>query len=179
MSLLPVLTFPHKNLKLTSKQVKEINPTIEQLVADMFDTMYTQNGIGLAAPQVNELIRVIVVDIPLERDPENETPDPLALINPEIIAQEGTIQFDEGCLSCPELIVLVDRFDKIKVRYQDVSGKKCELETSGLKSVCIQHEIDHLNGVLLVDRVSRLERDLYKNKRIKMAKSENDLAGIL
>lgn len=143
----------------------------------MYETMYLENGIGLAAPQVGELIRVVVIDIPIADpiDPSKQSRDAIALINPEIKHGEGLIQFEEGCLSCPELIVKVDRFNKIQVAYQNLEGQACQLETDGLKAVCIQHEIDHLNGVLLVDKMSRLERDVYRNQRIRIAKEESEL----
>lgn len=181
MSLLEVLKYPNKRLKEKSKEVKEFIPSIEQLVEEMFKTMYAKNGIGLAAPQVGELIRVIVMDIPIEDpiDPEKHTPDPISLINPKIIHGEGLIQYEEGCLSCPELIIKVDRQKKITVSYQTIEGKSCELKTSGLKAVCIQHEIDHLNGVLLVDRLSDMDRKDYSQHRLKIAKSEKDLVNVL
>lgn len=181
MSLLHILTFPNKRLKEVSGKVEKVGNTHEQLVRDMFETMYASAGIGLAAPQVGELIRVIVLDVGLKdsKDPEKHHPDPVALINPEIISGEGNIVWEEGCLSCPELIVKVDRFNKVDVSFLDVEGKACKLSAEGLKAVCIQHEIDHLNGVLLADRISRLERDMYKTKRIKIAKEEKDMADVL
>ncbi len=181
MSLIQVLKYPNKKLKEKSLVIKNIGQTIQDLVKNMFETMYLENGIGLAAPQVGELIRLIVLDVPLTdpKDPDKHLSDALALINPEVIDGNGTIQFEEGCLSCPELLVTVDRLENIRVKYLDLSGKACQLDVTGLKSVCIQHEIDHLNGVLLVDKVTRIERDLYKSKRIRLAKDEKDLKGAL
>jgi len=181
MSLLSVLKYPNPFLKKKSKPVKKVSQSVVQLAEDMFETMYMENGIGLAAPQVEEGLRLIVLDVPVVDpiDPEKVTKDPLTMVNPEIVSGEGTIQFEEGCLSCPELIVLVDRLSDVKVKYLDLNGKPCEIETSGLKGVCIQHEIDHLNGILLIDKLSRLNKDLYKQKRLRIAKEEKDLATIL
>lgn len=176
-----VLKYPDKVLKQVSQEVKDMGRTIEELVQSMFETMYVENGIGLAAPQVGELLRVIVVDVPIVNpdDPKDYRSDAIALINPRITQKTGTIEFEEGCLSCPELIVKVPRADIIRVAFLDVEGRPCELDASGLKSVCIQHEIDHLDGQLLVDKVSRLERDMYRTKRIRLAKDEKDLANVL
>jgi peptide deformylase len=147
----------------------------------MFATMEQEVGIGLAAPQVGELIRLAIVDVRKQDtvDLEKFISDPVALINPEIIAGEGTISYEEGCLSCPELLVKVDRFNRVKVKYLDLEGRMCELTAEGLKAVCIQHELDHLNGILLADKISRLERNLYKSKLFKIAKDEKDLAKVL
>jgi peptide deformylase len=181
MSLLNVLKYPNKKLLEKSKALKEVSKSIQDLVRDMFETMYLEDGIGLAAPQIGENIRVIVVDVAKKDkdDPEIREPDPVALINPQIISSEGLIEFEESCLSCPDLAVWVDRKEKIKVGYWDTEGKPCELTAEGLKSVCIQHEIDHLNGILLVDKVSRFERDMYKKKRVRVLKEEKELETVL
>lgn len=184
MSQLKVYTFPDPVLREKSKPVKQITSSIEELVKSMFETMVVENGIGLAAPQVGEKLRVIVLDVPIvdPDDPDNDKkrrPDPVAMINPEIISGEGLIQFEEGCLSCPEIAVFVDRQEQIRVKYLDVSGRPLTLEAAGLKAVCIQHEIDHLNGVLLVDRLSRLKRDIYRKQRIRILRDEKDAENIL
>lgn len=181
MSLLRVLKYPDPVLKKKSHDVGKVNDSIRTLVSQMFETMYFEAGIGLAAPQVGEHLRVIVVDVPkpYPDDPQKVQSDAIALINPKIIESHGQTQFEEGCLSCPELIVKVDRASDVKVTYLDLDGKLCTLNATGLKAVCIQHEIDHLNGVLLADKVSRLERDLYKQKRIRLAKDEKDLGAVL
>ena len=178
---LEILTFPNKQLKEKSKEIKKISKTHEQLVREMFQTMYEAGGIGLAAPQVGELIRLVVVDVPIVNpiNPEKQTPDPVCFINPLVISGQGQAETEEGCLSCPELIVKVTRFDWIELQYLDLEGNQHINPFTGLKAVCIQHEIDHLNGVLLVDKVTRLERDLYRNKRIKIAQSEKDLENVL
>lgn len=181
MSELTILKFPDKRLREKSKPIKVVASSIQNLARQMFEIMYQSRGIGLAAPQVDEQIRLIVVDVPKKDpfDPEKSLPDPLVIINPEIISGEGNIQYEEGCLSCPELVVLVDRMARIKLKYLDLQGKPSQLEAGQLKAVCIQHEIDHLNGILLVDKISRLKRDLYKNQRLRIAKEEKDLATIL
>lgn len=181
MGPLLVLKFPDKRLRKPSQPLKEVTTAIRELAQAMFETMYLENGIGLAAPQVGELIRLIVLDVPKQdpNDPELHESDPLAMVNPEIRSGSGLIQFDEGCLSCPELIVTVDRQAEIRVGYWDLEGRPQEIQLSGLRGVCVQHEIDHLNGVLLVDKVSRMERDLYKKKRIREAKSEKDFVNVL
>lgn len=181
MPPLTILKFPDKRLREKSKPIKVVTSFIQDLAGQMFETMYQNHGIGLAAPQVEEHIRLIVVDV-AKKDPfdaEKNLPDPIVLINPEIILGEGNIQYEEGCLSCPELVVLVDRAAQIKLKYIDLQGKPAQLEASQLKAVCIQHEIDHLNGVLLVDKISRLKRDLYKHNRLRIAKEEKELATIL
>lgn len=182
MAKLDVLTYPNRRLKQKSKPLKDVPNSIRDLAKNMFETLYSyDNGIGLAAPQVGELIRLLIIDVPKKDpiDPEKLRPDPLCLINPKIIEKSGDTQYDEGCLSCPDLIITVDRHAKIRIGYWDLEGKPRELTLTGLKSICVQHEIDHLNGTLLVDRVSPLERDLYRNQRIKIAKSEKDLVNIL
>lgn len=176
MALLDILTYPNKELKKQSQKVEKVSSQIQDLAQDMIETMYHANGIGLAAPQIGEKLRLLVMDVPEE---ENSKPEPLVIINPEILSGEGKVEYEEGCLSCPELIVNVDRFAKVKVRFQDIEGRPCEIDLANLKGVCLQHELDHLNGTLLVDKVSRIEKDLYKNKRIKIAKNESDLKNVL
>lgn len=181
MSLLSILKFPDPFLRKKSTSVEKVSESIIKLADNMFETMYAEDGIGLAAPQVGEGLRLIVLDVPKVDaiDPEKVEKDPLAMVNPKVVSGEGTIQFEEGCLSCPELIVLVDRMAQVHVKYLNLEGKPCEIDVSGLKGVCIQHEIDHLNGILLVDKLSRLKRDLYKNQQLKIAKEEIDLATVL
>ncbi|OGQ08813.1 MAG: peptide deformylase [Deltaproteobacteria bacterium RIFCSPLOWO2_12_FULL_40_28] len=178
---LEVLKYPNKKLKKKSRSVSKVNQVIQDLARDMFETMYLDNGIGLAAPQVGELIRLIILDVALidPDHPEDHKPDPVALVNPEIEKAEGTIEYEEGCLSCPELIVPVTRSEKVWVNYLDLDGKPSKLTAEGLKAVCIQHEIDHLDGILLVDKMGRLEKDMYRKKRIRVAKDEKALANIL
>lgn len=181
MAQLSILKFPNKKLQEKSKRVGEITKSIRDLVSDMFETMYASHGIGLAASQVGELVRVMVVDVPIVDpiDPTSHLSDPVAMINPEIISGEGTVQYEEGCLSCPDLIVKVDRLAKIKIRYLDPRGSPCEISATNLKGICIQHEMDHLDGILLVDKVSVVDQDLYRNRRIRIATDETQLANIL
>ena len=181
MGFLNVLKYPNKKLLQKSKALKEVSRSIQDLARDMFETMYVEDGIGLAAPQIGENIRLIVVDVAKKDpiDPDIREPDPVVLINPEILFSEGLIEFEESCLSCPDLAVWVERKQKITVGYWNLDGKPCELIAEGLKSVCIQHEIDHLNGILLVDKVSRLEKDMYKKKRVRIIKDEKEFATVL
>lgn len=181
MSLLSVLKYPDPRLRKKSKPIARVSSSIVSLAKEMFETMVAENGIGLAAPQIGELIRLVVMDVPKVDpiDPEKVVHDKLALINPQIVHGEGTIQYEEGCLSCPELIVLVDRNEKVRVKYLDLEGRPREVGAEQLKAVCIQHEIDHLNGILLVDKLSRIEQGLYKQKRLRVAKEGKELAAIL
>ena len=181
MSSLTVLKYPDPKLRRKSKPIAKVSSSIVSLAEDMFETMVAENGIGLAAPQIGEMIRLVVMDVPKidPIDPEKIVHDKLALINPQIVHGEGKIQYEEGCLSCPELIVLVDRNEKIRVKYLDLEGRPCEIGAEQLKAVCIQHEIDHLDGILLVDKLNRIEQGLYKQKRLRVAGEEKDLATIL
>ena len=181
MSSLTVLKYPDPKLRRKSKPIAKVSSSIVSLAEDMFETMVAENGIGLAAPQIGEMIRLVVMDVPKidPIDPEKIVHDKLALINPQIVHGEGKIQYEEGCLSCPELIVLVERNEKIRVKYLDLEGRPCEIGAEQLKAVCIQHEIDHLDGILLVDKLNRIEQGLYKQKRLRVAGEEKDLATIL
>lgn len=179
--MLTVLTYPDKHLRGLSKEIPEISSAVRQLAKEMLATMYAGNGIGLAAPQVGEGIRLIVLDVPIvdPANPQNRVPDPMILVNPVIVKSEGKVESDEGCLSCPELIVTVDRAAQIEVTFQNLEGKVSRDSVAGLKAVCIQHEIDHLNGILLVDKLGRLDRDFYKKRRTRLARDEKELAAIL
>ena len=157
-----ILTYPNPVLNEISKPVTVFDRDLGVLVDDMLETMYPANGIGLAAPQIGVLQRVIVVDI---SDKRNE---PLHFINPEVTWKEGKICMEEGCLSVPDYRDDVERPAHIKVRAQDKTGKTFELEADELLAVCIQHEIDHLNGILFVNKISRLKREFFRrwfNKR--------------
>jgi peptide deformylase len=134
------------------------------LLGDMVETMYAHDGVGLAAPQIGESLRAIIVDAS-GADPEG--PGLLKMVNPEIVSQEGEIEFEEGCLSVPDLRVTMKRSAKIRARYLDENGKEQEIDAEGLLAVAIQHEIDHLDGRLIIDNVSRLKRDMYTRKRKK------------
>ena len=166
MSTLAILEFPDKRLRKQAKKVTEINHTIRSLVDDLFETMYEAKGVGLAATQVNIHQRIIVIDVSEDKD------EPLCLINPQIIFEEGKEESEEGCLSVPNFFENVTRAETIKVKAQDKEGIEFELEADGLLAVCIQHEIDHLEGKLFVDYISALKRNRIKTKLVKIHKKE-------
>ena len=161
MSILKIYQYPEQVLRKETKKITAFDETLTKLVADMGETMYDAPGIGLAAPQIGESLKLIVVDT--TKDPEGEK-EFLALINPEIVGHEGEQVDEEGCLSVPELTANVDRYKKITVSYQDLEGKSQELTTEDRFAVVLQHEIDHLNGILFLDHLSTLKRTLYKKK---------------
>ena len=162
--ILNILKYPDKRLRTIAKPVVRVDETIKQQVKDMFETMYEATGIGLAATQVNFHQRIIVIDI---SDQYNE---PICLINPEIIEESGEIQCEEGCLSVPDYYEIVVRANDIKVKALNQNGESFELEASEMLSVCIQHEIDHLNGILFVDHLSKLKQKRLKKKTEKKVK---------
>jgi peptide deformylase len=172
MALRPVLQFPDPRLKRTSEPVGKITDEIRELAADMIEVMYDEPGIGLAAPQVGEGIRLVVMDTDWT-DEEGEK-DPKAIVNPEILEREGSITWTEGCLSVPDFQADVDRASRIKVKYMDLDGHEVVEDCEELRAVCFQHEIDHLDGVLFIDRISRLKRSLYAKKRKKALRLEED-----
>ncbi|MES9844698.1 MAG: peptide deformylase [Candidatus Sedimenticola sp. PURPLELP] len=164
MAILEILHFPDPRLRTKAKPVTEVDGTIKQLVDDMFETMYKAPGIGLAATQVNVHKRVVVIDLSEERD------QPLCLINPEIIAKEGVEEMEEGCLSVPDISEKVSRADRVRISALDRDGKAFELDAEGLLSVCIQHELDHLDGKLFIDYLSSLKRQRIRKKLEKEAR---------
>jgi peptide deformylase len=170
MPLRPVLQFPDPRLKRKSEPVGEVTDAIRQLAADMIEVMYDEPGIGLAAPQVGEAIRMIVMDT--DWTDEGGEKKPGVMINPEILAREGEITWNEGCLSVPDFNADVERSARVRVRYQDLEGKTHEEDASELRAVCFQHELDHLDGVLFIDRISKLKRSLYVAKRKKALQRE-------
>lgn len=159
-----IVTFPESILKKVAKPVEEVTSEIKTLLTDMAETMYVGEGVGLAAPQVGVSLRVITIDV------GKNGPGLLKMVNPEIVEREGEVQWEEGCLSVPEFRIKMKRAEKIKVEYLDHSGKKCALECEGLLAVAVQHEIDHLDGKLIIDCASRLKQDLYFRKVEKMKK---------
>jgi peptide deformylase len=169
MALMPVITAPDPRLKRKSKPVAKVDERVRKLMTDMLETMYDSNGIGLSAPQVGVLERVIVIDCAREGD----KPRPMKLANPEVVWEsEENVVYSEGCLSLPEQYADVERPAEIRLRYLDEQGEIRELEAKGLLATCIQHEIDHLDGVLFVDHISALKRGiilrkLAKTKRLK------------
>ncbi len=169
MAIRPILIIPEPQLRQISAPVLKIDRDVEKLVADMLETMYDAPGIGLAAVQVGVKKRVITIDVARDDAPKN----PIALINPEIIAvSDETSVYNEGCLSIPEYYEEVERPARVTVRYQDLKGAMQETAADGLLATCIQHEIDHLNGVLFIDHLSRLKRDRVIKKFTKAARRE-------
>lgn len=170
MSVLPVIIAPDERLKIKSKPVDVIDDETKQFVADMFDTMYHERGIGLAAVQVGVHERILIADV--NWNDKTETPgDQHVMINPEIIESSDDINsYKEGCLSLPDMFAEVKRPKSIKVKFQDLDGKPQELQADGLLATCIQHEIDHLNGVIFVDHTSSLKRDMILRKLKKLKK---------
>jgi peptide deformylase len=158
MTTLDILHFPDPRLRNVAQPVAQVDDTIRKLVDDMFETMYAAPGIGLAATQVNVDKRVIVIDVSEEKD------QPLCLINPEILARDGVEEMEEGCLSVPGVFELVERADHIRIQALDRDGERIEMEVSDLLAVCIQHEIDHLDGKLFVDYLSPLKRARIRKK---------------
>ena len=164
MALLNILHFPDPRLRTRAKTVTEFDEDLKTLVGDMFETMYEAPGIGLAATQVNVHKRLLVMDVSEDKS------DPVVLINPEILSSQGEEEMDEGCLSVPGYYETVRRAEKVKVRAQDTGGDYFEIEADGLKAVCIQHEMDHLEGKLFVDYISSLKRDRIRKKLEKLQK---------
>ena len=158
MARLPILEFPDPRLRTRAKPVTKVDDSVRKLIDDMFETMYAAPGIGLAATQVNVHQRLLVIDV---SETHNQ---PLALINPEIVARDGIEETEEGCLSVPGIYETVKRADQIRVRALDRDGKPIEFDAAGLLAVCIQHEIDHLEGKLFVDYLSELKRTRIRKK---------------
>jgi len=157
---LKILKFPDPRLRTVAKKVKKFDKSLEKLTKDMLHTMYEDNGIGLAATQVNRHIRVIVMDLSEERN------EPRVFINPEykILNKESLASFEEGCLSVPGFSEEITRPDKIELKWQDLSGELHQDIPDGLLTICIQHEIDHLEGKLMVDYISPIKRDRIRKK---------------
>lgn len=158
MSKLTILEFPDPRLRTKAQPVTQFDVGLKQLVADMFETMYAAPGIGLAASQVNVHRQLLVLDVSEEKNA------PLTLINPRIVESVGAQTYQEGCLSVPGIFADVDRADRIVVEAQDEEGKAVRVEAEGLLAVCIQHEMDHLQGKLFVDYLSPLKRELVRKK---------------
>lgn len=172
MPLRPVLLFPDPRLKRKCAPITQVTDEIRALAVDMLETMYEEPGIGLAAPQVGEAIRLIVVDTTwTEEDSERS---PLVLVNPEIVSREGTVLWTEGCLSVPDYQAEVERAERVRLRAQDLDGNAIEIDAEELQAICLQHEVDHLDGILFIDRISRLRRSLYVNKRRKDLRREDE-----
>jgi peptide deformylase len=167
MTVRPILTAPDPRLQALSTDVEKVDAEIRKLVDDMAESMYAADGIGLAAVQIGVPKRVIVMDLDQKEGKKN----PRAFINPKIIwASEEMAVFEEGCLSVPEIWDDVERPARIKAEYLDLDGKKVELEADGMLATCLQHEMDHLNGVLFIDHLSRLKRSMAIKKLTKAKK---------
>jgi len=171
MALREIIVLPDKRLRLVSEPVKAVDAELRALVDDMFETMYKAPGVGLAAIQIAVPKRVVTVDTAKKDEPD----DPQVFINPEIVwssEEKGT--YEEGCLSIPEYYEEVERPAKVKVRYMDIDGKQQEVEADGMLATVLQHEIDHINGVLFIDHISKLKRDRVIKKFTKAAKRADD-----
>lgn len=168
MAILDILTAPDPVLKKKADPVEEITDEIRTLLDDMLETMYDAPGVGLAAPQVGVLKRVIVVDVA----GDDEDPAPMKMINPEVVwSSDETDLYEEGCLSVPESFSEVERPERVRIKYQDETGELCEIDADGLLSTCVQHEIDHLDGTLFIDHISRIKRSMILRKLTKMKKA--------
>lgn len=167
MALRDILILPDKRLRKVSEPVKKIDAGIRKLTEDMLETMYGAPGIGLAAIQVGTPKRVITMDLAKKEEPRN----PLVFVNPEVVwASDEKATYEEGCLSIPEYYGDVERPAQVRVKYLDLEGKPKEIEANGLLATCLQHEIDHLNGILFIDHLSKLKRDRVLKKFTKAAK---------
>ncbi|MCB1857415.1 MAG: peptide deformylase [Gammaproteobacteria bacterium] len=174
MAILKILHFPDPRLRNKAQPVKRVDESVRRLVDDMLETMYTAPGIGLAATQVNDSRRVVVIDISETHD------EPLCLINPEIISKSGEEEMDEGCLSVPDVYERVVRADRVEVRALNREGVPFELAAEGLLAVCIQHELDHLEGKLFIDYLSGLKRQRIRKRLLKedrQGRAEPESAG--
>jgi len=170
MALLEVLQFPDPRLKRMSRRIEHVTDELRELAANMCEVMYDEPGIGLAAPQVGEDVRLIVVDT--EWGNEDAERNPVVIVNPEINDPDGKIVWEEGCLSVPDFTAEVTRFERIRVTGTSLDGEPVEIHAEGLESVCFQHEIDHLDGILFIDHLSRLKRSLYVKRRKKQLAAE-------
>ncbi|GLK85207.1 peptide deformylase [Ancylobacter defluvii] len=176
MSVRPLIILPDNRLRLVSDPIVRVDARVRDLVADMFETMYDAPGIGLAAIQIGVPERIITVDVgkrqAKEEDGDEEgEKNPIALINPEIVSSSEEISvYQEGCLSIPDYYEDVERPARVRVRFMDLNGETQEIDADGLLATCVQHEIDHLNGVLFIDHISKLKRDRVIKKFTKVAK---------
>lgn len=166
MAILEILKYPNPVLKKKAGSVDQIDENIRQLVQDMAETMYAAPGVGLAAPQVGYSLRLAVLDVTKADQPKNL----IVLVNPEIVTAEGECTWEEGCLSIPDCSEEVKRLKKVFVRFQNLEGQESTLMAEDLLSIALQHEIDHLDGILFIDRLSRIKRDLLKRRLEKESK---------
>lgn len=164
MALLPILHYPDPRLHQSATPVTEFTAELKQLAEDMTETMYAAPGVGLAAPQVNVHQRLIVVDVSEDKN------GLMVLVNPQIIAREGEQEYEEGCLSVPGVYSKISRAARVRVKAQDLEGAPFEVEADGLLAVCLQHEIDHLDGKVFVDYLSQLKQNRIRTKLLKQAR---------
>jgi len=165
MAVLEIVSYPNSTLTRRAEEVEKVDGKIRKLISDMADTMYATGGVGLAAPQVGVSKRVIVVDV----SPYDPSASLISIVNPEVVSEAGEVLHEEGCLSVPECVEGIKRSQWVKIRGLDERGREIEVEGEGMLAIALQHEIDHLNGRVILDRMSRIKRDLYK-KRLKKAK---------
>jgi peptide deformylase len=175
MTVLKIYVAPHPVLKKKAEAVKAVTPELRKLMDDMIETMYVTDGIGLAAPQVGQSVRILVLDVEQKRGedltPEERRGNPVCYVNPEIVwSSEDLRVYNEGCLSVPGQYADVVRPEKIRLKYMDYDGKQHEIDADGLLATCLQHEMDHLNGILFVDHLSTLKRDMLLRKLKKFTK---------
>ena len=171
MAIREIIILPDKQLRLVSRSIQKVTPEVRRLADDMFETMYAAPGIGLAAIQVGQPVRLITMDLAKKEENGEVNPQPRVFINPEILSSsEETSIYEEGCLSIPEYYEEVERPARVRVRFTDLDGKVHEEDAEGIYATCIQHEVDHLNGVLFIDYLSRLKRDRVFKKFEKAAK---------
>jgi peptide deformylase len=177
MALLPIVEDPDPRLRQISSPVETVDDEVRALVADMFETMYAAPGIGLAAIQVGVPRRILVIDLQEPANPEDPeskpVKDPRVFINPEIVEHsDQDVPYTEGCLSVPDQYAEVDRPDRIRAKWLDLDGKERNEEITGLLATCLQHEMDHLNGILFIDHLSRLKREMILKKLAKQRKEQ-------
>ena len=171
MAVRRIITLPDSQLRMSSLPVAKVDAGVRTVLDDMIETMYDAPGIGLAAVQVGVLQRLVVLDTARKEEP----PQPLFLVNPEIVqSSEERVIYEEGCLSIPDYYEDVERSERVRIRFQDRDGAECEMDADGLLAIAVQHEIDHLNGVLFVDHISRLKRERVLKKFAKAARLAAD-----
>lgn len=175
MAKLKLYEYPHPILKKKTKRVEKIDDELQAFLDDMLETMYAEKGVGLAAPQVGVSLRIVVIDVWKHLEDDEEKQDPLFLINPEIIwNSEELVLCDEGCLSIPGQRADVERFEQVKVRYTDREGKSCEILGDEFLAIALQHELDHLDGILYIDHLSRVKRNMLLKKLDKFKKDRDE-----
>lgn len=172
MAILPIVKYPNKRLKVKSQVVREFDANLHKLLDDMYETMIATSGIGLAAIQVDMPICALIITLPREEDGQQYEEDKLELINPTLLKTQGTTTYQEGCLSVPGFYEEIERFESISVGYQDRFGVEKVLQADGLLAIAVQHEMDHLNGVLFVDRLPILRRKKFEKELKRIQKEQ-------